>query len=64
MVGQHPMHLASHGTDEDVARVRAGLAPEVFADAWSRGRSMTLAEAVAYALDRTRRNENVSYAVQ
>ena len=63
MVGQHPMHLASHGTDEEVARVRAELAPEAFTDAWSRGRSMTLDEAVAYALDQTRRKNDVRYAV-
>jgi predicted ATPase/DNA-binding SARP family transcriptional activator len=63
MVGHHPMHLVSHETDEEIARARAELGPEAFADAWSRGRSMTLEEAVAYALDRTGRIEHVRYAV-
>jgi predicted ATPase/DNA-binding SARP family transcriptional activator/Tfp pilus assembly protein PilF len=63
MVGTHPMHLAGHRTDEMLAGVKAGLDPDVFADAWSRGRSMTLDAAVAYALDTTRRRDDVHYAV-
>ena len=64
MVGQHPLNLPSRRSGSEVETTRAALSPEAFADAWSRGRSMTLDEAVAYALDRTRRTEDVRYAVR
>jgi tetratricopeptide (TPR) repeat protein len=63
MVGTHPLHLSPDRTGEAVAAVTAALDPEVFADAWSRGRAMTLDEAVSYALDRTRRNDDVRDAL-
>jgi predicted ATPase len=63
MVGTHPLQLAPHGRDETVASVAAALDPEVFADAWSRGRAMTVDEAVSYALDTMRRKDDVRYAL-
>jgi tetratricopeptide (TPR) repeat protein len=62
MVGRHPLNLPSSPSGREVETIRDALSPEVFANAWSRGRSMTLDEAVAYALDRTRRNEDVRCA--
>jgi predicted ATPase len=63
MVGVHPMQLVHHGSDKAIAAVEAALDPKVFADAWSRGRAMTVDEAVSYALDKTRRNDDVRYAL-
>jgi predicted ATPase/Tfp pilus assembly protein PilF len=63
MVGTHPMQLAPHGRDETVASLSAALDPDAFADAWSRGRAMTLDDAVSYALDRTRRNQHVHHTL-
>jgi len=63
MVGTHPLQLVPHGSDEIVAAVVAALDPEVFADAWSRGRAMTVDEAVSYARDKTRRNDDVHHAL-
>jgi tetratricopeptide (TPR) repeat protein len=63
MVGVHPMQLVHHGSDEAIAAVAAALDPKVFADAWSRGRAMTVDEAVSYALDKTRRKDDVHHAL-
>jgi predicted ATPase/DNA-binding SARP family transcriptional activator len=62
MVGSHPLHLAPRRNDEALA-VTATLDADVLADATSRGRAMTLDEAVSFALDQTRRNDDVRYAV-
>lgn len=63
MVGTHPLQLAPHGREATLARVSQALDPETFADAWSRGRAMTLEETVDYALERTRRLGHVRNAV-
>jgi predicted ATPase len=63
MVGVHPMQLVHHGSEEAIAAVAAALDPTVFADAWSRGRAMTVDEAVSYALDTMRRKDDVRYAL-
>src|SRR4029453_2932769 len=45
----HPLELAAH--DQAVARVRSALGDEAFERAWEAGSSMTLDEAVAFALE-------------
>ena len=45
----HPLELAAH--DEAVARARAALGEESFERAWELGSTMTLDEAVAFALE-------------
>src|SRR5581483_6358356 len=42
MVGVHPLQLAPHGREEHLSRVSDALDHETFADAWSRGRAMTV----------------------
>jgi molybdopterin-guanine dinucleotide biosynthesis protein len=44
-----PAQLAAH--DRDVATARKRLDPESFAAAWAEGRTMTLEQAIAYALN-------------
>jgi predicted ATPase/DNA-binding SARP family transcriptional activator len=63
MVGTHPLQPAPHGGEETIARVAALLDQEAFTDAWSRGRAMTLEQAVDFALEKRERSEHVRHAL-
>ena len=50
-VAVHPMQAARASQGHDVDAVHMAFGDDRFADAWAKGRALTLDEAVAYALD-------------